>query len=119
MNIQMKLFVICHWFFFSFFFNNDHSNSSSREGITNLHNVPNTLSNNQKYKKLPKRIKRNTANAHFENNLAGSTNSSGSGSNTSIGINPMNATQKLNKQQSTQSHANSAGKPLKMSTSSR
>lgn len=68
---------------------------------------------------MPKRIKRNTINAHFENNgAAGSSNHNNGGNNTSIGINSMNSTQKLNKQQ-LQTNANSAGKPLKMSASNR
>lgn len=69
---------------------------------------------------MPKRIKRNTVNAQFENNgAAGSSNHNNGGNNTSIGINSMNSTQKLNKQQFQATNANSAGKPLKMSASNR
>lgn len=66
---------------------------------------------------MSKRIKRNTVNAHFENNVAaGCSNHNNGGINTSIDI---NSTQKLHKQQLQATNANSAGKPLKMSASNR
>lgn len=85
------------------------SNSSSREGIPNIHNNY----NNSKNKKVPKR-KRITASYQFDNN---------GGSSAAISV---NAIQKLNKQAQSQHQAqtntnavNNIGKSLKMGASSR
>lgn len=93
-----------------------YSNSSSREGIPNLHNASGSMNsaNNQKNKKMPKR-KRVTANYQYDNN--------GGTSNSAISV---NAIQKLNKQaqsqQQAQSNTNAAnliGKTIKMGASNR
>lgn len=92
------------------------SNSSSREGITNIHNASSSSNsaNNSKSKKIPKR--KRVSNYQFDNN--------GGSGNSSISA---NAIQKLNKQaqsqqqqaQSNTNASNNLGKTLKMGASSR
>lgn len=97
-----------------------YSNSSSREGIPNIHHASSSMNNanNQKNKKMPKR-KRVTGGYPFENNGGNGGNSA------AISV---NAIQKLNKQaqqqqqqaQSSNSNvANSMGKSLKMGATNR
>lgn len=87
------------------------SNSSSREGITNI-NVSGGISiNNQKFIKNKTKRKKFTANIHYDN----------TGSNiSSLTVNTLNGTSKLNKQQS-QNNSNTAtnniGKAIKVGTS--
>lgn len=114
------MFIIFLYFCFNFILVG--SNSSSREGIPNLHHASGSMNsaNNQKNKKMPKR-KRVTANYHYDNN-GGTSNSAAISVNAIQKLNKQAQSQQQQQQQQAQSNtnaSNSIGKTLKMGASSR